>query len=41
LADDYATGSGHEVRDWEMEVDRREEADYHRVVGWNLDSMTE
>ena len=41
LADDHATGSDHEVIKWELEVDRQEEADHKRVVGWNLAAMTE
>jgi len=41
LADDHATGSDHEVIEWEVEVDRQEEAGHERVVGWNLAAMTE
>jgi len=41
LAYDHATGSNHEVMEWEVEADRQEEADHERVVGWNLASMTE
>jgi len=41
LADDYASGSDHEVIEWEVGVDRQEEADYERVVGWNLAAMME
>jgi hypothetical protein len=41
LADDHATGSDHEVIEWEVEVDRQEEADHATVVGWNLAAMTE
>jgi len=42
LADeDHATGSDHEVMEWEVEVDRQEEAGHERVVGWNLAAMTE
>jgi len=41
LADDHATGSEHEVIEWEVGVDRQEEADHERVVGWNLAAMTE
>jgi len=39
--DDHATGSDHEVIEWEVEVDRQEEAGHERVVGWNLAAMTE
>jgi hypothetical protein len=41
LADDYATGSDHEVIEWKVGVDRQEEVDHERVVGWNLPVMTE
>ena len=41
LADDHATGSDHEVIEWEVEAERWEEADHERVVGWNLAAMTE
>ena len=41
LADYHATGSDHEVIEWEVGVDRQEEADHERVVGWNLAAMTE
>jgi hypothetical protein len=41
LADDHATGSDHEVIEWEVGVDRQEEADHETVVGWNLAAMTE
>jgi len=42
LADDnHPTGSDHEVIEWEVEVDRQEEAGHERVVGWNLAAMTE
>ena len=41
LADDHATGSDHEVIEWELGVNRKEEADHGRVVGWNFAAMTE
>ena len=41
LADDHTTGSDHEVIEWEVGVDRQEEADHERVVGWNLAAMIE
>jgi len=41
LADDHATGSDHEVIEWEVGIDRQEEADHERVVGWNLAAITE
>jgi len=41
LADYHATGSDHEVIEWEVGVDRQEEADHEKVVGWNLAPMTE
>jgi len=41
LADDHATGSDHEVIEWKVGVDRQEEADHERVVGWNLAAMME
>jgi len=41
LTDDHATGSDHEVIEWEVEADRLEEADHERVVGWNLAAMTQ
>jgi hypothetical protein len=39
LADDHTTGSDHEVIEWKVGVDRQEEADCERVVGWNLVAM--
>jgi hypothetical protein len=39
--DDHARGSDHEVIEWEVEVDRQEEAGHERVVGWNIAAMTE
>jgi len=41
LADDSATGSDHEVIEWEVGVDWQEEADHERVVGWDLWAKTE
>jgi hypothetical protein len=41
LADDHATGSDHEIIEWEVEVDRQEEAGHERVVGWNIASLTD
>jgi len=41
LADDHTTGSDHSVIAWEVEVDRQEEADHKRVVGWNLAATME
>jgi len=41
LADDHATGSDHELIEWEVGVDRQEEANHERVVGWNFAAMTE
>ena len=35
LADDHATGSDHEVIEWEVGVVRPDEADHERVVAWN------
>jgi len=40
-AKDHPTGSDHEVIKWEVGVDRQEEADHERVVGWNSAAMTE
>jgi len=40
-ADDHATGSDYEVIQWEVEVDRQEEAGQRRVVWGNLAAMTE
>jgi hypothetical protein len=39
--DDHATGSDHEGIEWEVEVDRQEQAGHQRVVGCNLATMTE
>jgi hypothetical protein len=39
--DDPTTGSDHMVIEWEVEVDRQEEAGHERVAGWNLAAMTE
>jgi len=41
LAKDHATGSDLEVIEWEVGVDRQEEADHEGVVLWNLPAMTE
>jgi len=41
LADVHATGSDHEVIEWEVGVDRQEEADHESIVGWNLAAMKE
>jgi len=41
LADDQATGSDHQVIEWEVRGDWHKKADHERVVGWNLASMTE
>jgi len=40
-ADDHTTGSDHEVTEWEVEVDRQEEADHGRVVRSNVAAMME
>jgi hypothetical protein len=40
-ADDHATGSHHNITEWEVEVDRPEEAGQERVVGWNLAAIIE
>jgi len=41
MADDHATGSGHEFIEWEVGVDWQEESDHGRVVRWNVAAMTE
>jgi hypothetical protein len=41
LPDDHATGSDHEAIEWEVGVNRQEEEDHERVVGWNLAATTE
>jgi hypothetical protein len=41
LADNYVTGSDHEVLEWEVNVDRQERAAHEGVVGWNIAAMTE
>jgi hypothetical protein len=41
LADDHVTGTDHEVREWEAGVDRQDEADHERGVGWNLEALTQ
>ena len=41
LADDHATGSDHEVIEWDVEVERQEEAENDSVAGWNLAAMSE
>ena len=35
MTDDHTTGSDHEVIQWEVGVERQEEADDERVVGLN------
>jgi hypothetical protein len=41
LADNHATGSDHEVTEWEAEVHRQEEVGHETVVGSNIAAMTE
>jgi len=41
LADDHPTRSDHEVIEWELGVDRLEEADHQRIVKSNLAATTE
>jgi len=41
LAADHATRPDHEVLEWEVGVERQEEADHERAVGWNSNAMTE
>jgi len=41
VADDHSTGFDHEVLEWEVGVDRKEEADHERVVGLNVAAMPE
>ena len=41
LANDHATGSDHEVIEWEVGVDWQEETDQERIVGCNSAAMTE
>ena len=41
LVDNHATGSDHEVLEWEVEADRQKEADHEKVVGWNSAAMTD
>lgn len=40
-ADDLATGSDHQLMEWEMGVDIQEKADHKSLVGWNIAAMTE
>jgi len=39
--DHHATGSDHQVIEWEGDVDKQEEAGHESVVGWNLAATTE
>jgi len=41
MADSHATGTNQEVIEWQVEVDRQEEAGHDRVVGWNIAEMME
>ena len=41
VADDHATGSDHEVIEWNVGVHTEEQADHDRVVRWDLAAMTE
>jgi macrodomain Ter protein organizer (MatP/YcbG family) len=36
----HATGSDHEVIEWEFNVDEQEEADHMQVIGWNLAAVS-
>ena len=36
----HATGSDHEVIEWEFNVETQEEADQVQVIGWNLAAMS-
>jgi len=36
----HATGSDHEVIEWEFSVDKQEQADHVQVMGWNLAAMS-
>jgi len=36
----HATGSDHEVIEWEFSVDKQEEADHVQVIGWTLAAMS-
>jgi hypothetical protein len=41
LPDYDATRSDHEVIEWVADADRQDKSDQVRVVGWNLDAITE
>jgi len=41
LGGSHATGSNHEVIEWEFNVDKQEEADHVQVIGWNLAAMSQ
>jgi len=36
----HATGSDHEVIEWEFNIDKQEEGDHVQVIGWNLAAMS-
>jgi len=36
----HATGSDHEVIEWEFNLDKQGEADHVQVIGWNLAAMS-
>jgi len=36
----HATGSDHEVIEWEFNVDKQEAADHVQVIGWNFAAMS-
>jgi len=36
----HATGSDHDVIEWEFNVDKQEEADHVQVIEWNLAAMS-
>jgi len=39
MVGDHVIGSGHEVFEWKVKVDRKEKADHESVEGWNLTAM--
>jgi len=40
LNESHATGSDHEVIEWEFNIDKQEEADHVQVIRRNLDTMS-
>jgi len=41
LGGNHATGSGHEILEWEVDIRQQAEAGGTQVIGWNLAAMSQ